>query len=145
MGYAAQGTALQMGDGGSPEAFTAIGGILNVNGPQLDRPAIDDTALADVARKYIDGGVVDGGELTFELSYDPADTQQTGIYGKINSATAQSATNFRLILSDAGAEQWDFSAFVTGFSINSAQDDRATASVTLRVNSTGAAAPFTVS
>lgn len=79
----ALGTKLKMGDGASPEVFTAIAEIISIQqqGQKIDLIDVtnmDSEANANglIYREFI-GGLADGGELSFSANFIPTnDTQQ---------------------------------------------------------------------
>lgn len=71
-GVAAFGTTLSRDNGTS---FDAIANITSVSGPGLSRDTIDVTAH-DSPNAYMEfvGSLIDGGEVSAEINWDPADT-----------------------------------------------------------------------
>ncbi|MEU8264914.1 phage tail tube protein [Micromonospora sp. NPDC048999] len=73
-GVDAFGTQFKRGDGKSPEAFTAIANVTSISGPERSRETIDVTnhGSPDGWKQYI-GSLKDGGEVSLDLNYDPAE------------------------------------------------------------------------
>jgi predicted secreted protein len=61
----------------------------------------------------------------------PGDAQQSGLRA---DRTAQTLRNFKVILTDAGAMEITFSAFVLEFSISGAQNDKVNGACTLEIS-----------
>lgn len=128
-GLNAFGIALERSDMASTPTYAAIGNVTSVSGPEIERETYDTTAhdSPDHWREFI-GGLVDPGELTLELNYDPSihDT----LVGDFQDDVAR---DYRMIFPGGG--QWDFKAFMSGFSQESPVDDKLTAELTFKVTS----------
>ncbi len=92
---------------------TAIAEVVNISGPGLSRDTIEKTHLSsdDNAKEFL-GGMVDGGEVTFEINYLPTNTTHKTL---ITDLYTTGAATYTLVLTDSGASEWTFSAIVTGF------------------------------
>ena len=136
--FIGHGTELQRGDGGGPEVFTKIAEVLNISGPSLARDTVDVTSMdsPDQWREFI-AGLKDGGEVTFDVIYDPVDATiepSGGLLSELDLASGAAATNYKLVFSDPATTTWDFAAILTGFEPNEAVDDKVMASVTLKIS-----------
>lgn len=136
--YIGQGTLLQRGDGGGTEIFTTIAEVLSIAGPSLSRDVIDVTTMDSPGewREFI-AGLKDGGEITFDVIYDPVDPTiepGAGLLSEFALASGSAATNYQLVFPDPGATTWTFPAILTGFETNEVIDDKVTASVTLKIS-----------
>lgn len=125
------GTIVEIGDGVTPtEGFTAIDGVHN--GPQgmdlnpemisarhhgSDSTLRKPTVLADTT-------------LTFDIYYDSADTNHAALRDAAQDMTRH---NFKLKLTDTGAEIYSFAAYVS-FRLNAPTDGFNVASIELRVD-----------
>lgn len=114
--YHAFGTVLQMSDGAASPAFTAIAGLTNIDGPGVSVESLDATAhdSASAARQKLPG-LVDGGQVTIEGYYDPADPTHDGTTGIAGVATDRAVRDFRIIDVDDANSQTDFSGFFVEF------------------------------
>jgi len=132
---AAYGIALKQGDGGSPESFTDIAQVVNLGGPSLKLDPLDVTNHGSTSgwREFI-GGLLDAGEVTLELNYDPAEGTHDATTGLIADMTARTVRNFQLVFPDSGSTLWSFAALVTGFEIGAPVDGKLTASATLKLS-----------
>lgn len=124
-----QGSELAIGDGASPEVFAAVGEINSMSGPSRSRATRNVTDFDSTAHEF-KPGLLDNGEVTFELFHLPADTQHADLITMLGETTP---TNFRITFTDSPATTWTFPAYVTGFSNDFASDDDIKASVTLKV------------
>lgn len=127
----AMGTALKRGDGGSPEVFTTIGRMRNFAGPGLSQETIDVTDLGNVTgyAEYL-LGLKDGGEITCELTWDPADAQHAAILG--TDFEGQVLRNFKMLWSNSGVT-WSFVALVAKFAPKGDPKTALTADLTLKI------------
>ena len=136
--YIGRGTLLQRGDGGGPEAFTTVAEVLNISGPSISRDAVDVTTMdsPDQYREFI-GGLLDGGEVTFDVVYDPVDPTiepVAGLLSELALVSGQAATNWQLVFSDPASTTWAFPAIVTGIEPAESIDDKVMLSVTLKIS-----------
>lgn len=126
----AQGMELRIGNGASPEVFTAISEISTFSGPGGAATIIDVTDLSSLAKEKR-MGLADEGQLSFTINYIPNDTQHALL--RTQRANRQE-TNFKLIFTDdSPSTTWSFAAFVTGFSVTAAVDGVVQANVTLEI------------
>lgn len=124
-----QGMKIQIGNGASSELFSDIKEIKTFSGPGGSASIIDVTSL-DSAAKEKRMGLADEGQLQFTINYVPAETTHAALR---TARSTRELTNFRMIFTDGTATQWDFSAFVTGFSVSGGVDAVVEAQVTLEI------------
>lgn len=126
------GTVLKIGNGASPEVFTSILGIRSIQGPTLDMEIIDATSHSSPGafREKV-ASFKDPGNVTFDLIYDSTNAQHQAL---MDAYQARELTNFQQIMTDAGAEQYDYSAFVKQMSATAPIDDLLTYAVTLEIS-----------
>jgi predicted secreted protein len=127
----AQGIVIAIGDGETPtEAFTTIPEVKSFSGPGGSASVIDVTDLqSDAKEKRM--GLQDEGQLTLSINYIPDNAVHQGLR---TDRANQTKRNFRMTFTDTGATVWDFSAFVTGFSVSGGVDGVVEASVTLEIS-----------
>lgn len=131
-----QGISLARGDGATPtEVFTKIGQITTLTAPDKSVKAIDVTSADDSAMRYI-AGIVNSGDVSFDMILDSNLPQHKGLDADLEAGTKR---NFKLTLPDTTATLttatlFAFTAIVTKFSIKGQVDDKLTASVTLKVD-----------
>jgi hypothetical protein len=119
----------------SPESasFTLsalVGEMTDFSGLGGSASEIDVTHLGSSAREFV-MGLKDSGSLTVELQFEPGDVGQ--IFLRQRQDVLSVPTAFVMRLSDPSSTVIEFDAFVQGFSISGAVDDKVTASVTLRI------------
>jgi len=130
--YSGVGTILKRGDGGSPEVFTAIPSLSNLDGPKLDITQIDVTTMDDAGgyEQYI-YGVKKPGTVTFELIFDPADAQHKGLLNDYKTAVTR---NFELVFPDLGTTQWSFAALIKSVAPKMSPKNALTMAVELQIS-----------
>lgn len=124
-----QGALFSVGDGASPEVFTAVGEVQSIAGPDGSAPEIDTTNLSSTAREF-NMGLPDEGNVTLEVFMDTGDAQQTNLR---TVRASQTIGNYRITLTDSPASTLTFAAYVTGFSLGIAIDEVIKATITLRI------------
>lgn len=128
----AQGTLLQIGDGATSEAFTTIAEVMDLKGPNVSLDPIDVTNhdSTDGWKEFI-GGLLDGGEATFSINYQPI----ASTHDQLNTdLQARVLRNFLLVFTDASSTTWAFSALVTALGPSTPVDKQLTADVTLKIS-----------
>jgi len=106
---AAHGVVIKVGDGASPEVFTAIDAVHNgPNGPGFT-PQMITARHHGSDDSFMKVSTVDKAPVTFDIYYDSADTQHAAL---ITAAKNGTKKNFEMILTDTGAEKYAFGAFV---------------------------------
>jgi predicted secreted protein len=126
----AQGMELKIGNGASPEVFTAISEIKTFSGPSGSATVIDVTDLSSAAKEKR-MCLADEGQLSFTINYIPSNTQHTLLR---TQRANREETNFKLVFTDdSPSTTWSFSAFVTGFAVSGAVDAVVEANVTLEI------------
>ena len=119
------GTILAGGTAGT------IGNVISMSGPNQTRDSIDISTMDSTGkwREFIPG-MLDAGEMTFEVNYD-AVSEQTA--NDLNTALAD-ATPEEWTITFAGSAQgtWVCTGFVTALGFGSPFDDKLTQSVTIK-------------
>lgn len=126
----AQGTLLKRGDGAATEVFTAIPEIKTFSGPGGSASVIDVTDLSSTGKEKR-MGLKDEGQLQFTINYIPDNAQHIALRQDRNDRVLR---NFQMVFTDTGATQWDFSAYVTSFSVAGGVDGVIEATVTLEIS-----------
>jgi len=113
---AAFGTYLKVGDGASPEVFTTIAEVLDIDGPELEQDTEEVTSHSSSGgwEEFI-GTILRTGEVSFEVNYVPTGATHDASTGLLADMVAKTLRNFQLIWPDSGSTTWSFSALVTGF------------------------------
>lgn len=130
MSQKAQGTKIAYSAGStSPVSFTNITKVTNINMGGASRSEIDITDLDSVAMEY-DAGLVDYGNLTFDVNYKPEETT----HQQLDSLFASGALRFwRITGSDASPKQTaTVAGYIAGFTKQYAVNSVIKAQVTIR-------------
>lgn len=117
-------------------SLTVVAGVRDLDWSGLNNPSEDVTAHDDTWATKI-GTVPDGGEITFDLNYAPANTVHKAIR---DSLIAGTSLPWQLEFPDLTTEsKVAFNALVTSFNVSGAVRGSLTASVTLAI--TGVVTP----
>jgi len=124
-----QGMTLASGDSASPEVFTSITELSNIDGPGGQATEIDVTDLLSTAKEYRQG-LKDEGDVTCDMNYIPQNTQHALLQ---SDRSGQVLRNYRITFTDSPATTWTFLGFVKGLSISNGVDNVTKGSLTIRV------------
>ena len=129
------GTLLKIGDGAATEVFTTIAGVMDISGPtqSLGTQEVTPQTAPNSARVFI-ATLLDGGEVTFDINYEPAGATHDQTTGLIKVQTDKTLNNFECVFPDAATTTWSFAAFVASFEPTAPVDGALTASVTLKIS-----------
>lgn len=119
------------GGADSAEIFTTIEGAKNITGPGFQLETIDVTNhTSPSSYREVVPSFKSGGEVSFDLVYDPALAQHEGL---LTDFEDRALRNFRMILPDAGNMQYDFAAYVAGAEVQAPIDNALMLAVKLSV------------
>ena len=129
------GTYLQIGDGGTPEAFTTISEVRDISGPSLavDTEEVTNHDSAGGWEEYV-ATIKRSGEVTFDINYEPTETTHDAGTGLIADMEALTFRNWQLVFTDPVATTWSFAAYVTGFEPSAPVAGALSASVTMKLS-----------
>ena len=123
--YAAYGSLLK-------KAGTTIAAVSSLSGPNLQAETIDVTThdSASAIREFV-SGLIDTGEISGTLVFDPNVATNIGLW---NDLVARTSASYTIVYPfTGGVETVTFTAYVTGFGPIEAQPDGAvTANFTLK-------------
>lgn len=107
---------------------TTAGNIISISGPNQVREAVD-YSNCDSASKWREKlpGMLDSGELTFEVNYDGASGGTANDLAAMLAATAVSS----VVVTWVDTSSWTCNGMVTGLSGGLSFDDKVTQSVTV--------------
>lgn len=98
--------------------------ILDITGPGAAREAIATSHMGTgSAHTFVPADLVDWGELSVEIAFDPA--TKPPIRGAVETIT--------ITFPNSAASTWAFSGFLTGFEPSDPLEERMTASATIKV------------
>lgn len=129
------GTLLKTGDGATGvEAFTTIAEVQNISGPSLSLEMLEVTNHSSTAGwKERIGGLLDGGEVTFDVNFVPTNATQNYSAGLIHDMVNRTVRHCKVVFPDTGATTWAFSALVSKFVPKAPVNGELKASVTLMI------------
>jgi hypothetical protein len=126
------GSKIRRGDGATPEVFTDVVQAYDISPPKPTVDEVDVTNLDSLnqAKEFI-AGLIDYGECTFMVVYDPAEATHVELRNAVGNMDA--ACNHQILYPDTGGTTETFEAWVKGFEPGMPIGDKLTASITLRV------------
>lgn len=115
--------------------YATIAAVLDIDGPGVQVDMIDVTSRDSSGWKEFIGGLIDGGEVSFDILYDPDDTTHSATApGVVGLLTGKTVKGWKLTLSDISAPTvWSFNALVKAFKPKAPLKDALRASVTLKI------------
>ena len=120
----ANGTTLSVGG--------SVSDVMRIGGPNVSAATIDTTSLGSVHRTFL-GGIIDSGEMSFDICYDPRDNTTIEDLFDDSATAIPAATTCVITFGDTPASTWTFSAVLTGFDLGVEMDDKVTASISMKV------------
>lgn len=110
------GTFLKLGDGGATEVFATIAEVKDIKGPKLSLET-EDVTSHDSTDGWVEhiGTLLDGGDVSFELNWLPANATQSFTAGLLKDMVGRTKRNFQLVVPAAASLTWTFAALVTEF------------------------------
>ena len=132
--FVANGTQLQVETTPASGTFTAISDVLDFGGPENTAGEVDVTNLDDTSGRQYLPGLVDRGNFTGTLHYDPENTQHQQLLTD-QVATPPTVRLYRLVY-PVGApnnEFTSFNAFVQSTSRAGGVDQAVTMNISLRI------------
>lgn len=128
--YSGFDVLLKVSDGAG--GWDTIAGLRDIEGPGLTADTIEAHDRDGGGWKDFLGGLKSGGEVTFDIAYDPVEDTHDGGTGLVSFLGV--SKSWRLAL--PASVNWDFAALVTNFQPTAPLNDLFTASITLTVTGT---------
>lgn len=130
-GIDAFGSTLERSDMASTPTFTAIASVTALSGPEMSRNTHDVTAhdSPDAYMEFV-GGLKDGGEVTFDLNWDPEDTTHASLLADFED---EDPRDYKLTLPVGTTTEWDFSAIITALGHVENHDGKLEGSATFKI------------
>jgi hypothetical protein len=120
-------------------SYVTIGEVLDFSGISPSRDSIETTVLdaASNHRTFV-GGLIDSGEISFEVLYNPADTDIAYIFGKFGPSATASSTEadqtLKLTFTDTAPTIYYMNGFFTKIDVKIAKDDIVKATIGFKVS-----------
>ena len=111
------GTLLKLGDGATPENFTTIAQVGDINPPDIRNASLDVTNQSSpggVAQKIPDG-ITDMGNVSFPINWDPSAVTHNMTVGLGSLVLSRAIRNFQIVFPNVAATTWLIPAFVSRF------------------------------
>jgi predicted secreted protein len=130
--YAAFGAKLQY-ETAVPTVFADIAGIRDMSGPGVSGDVVDVTThdSPSAFREFLKT-VIDPGEVSFDIVYDPEDAAGQGALE--DESVARTFKTYRVVYNTTGAKTWEFNACVTQLEPNQPVEGEISASVSLKLS-----------
>jgi len=129
------GTLLQRGDGATPESFTTIGEVSDIEGLELTTDTEDVTNHSSPGgyEEHI-GTILRTNEVTFSINWIPTNATHNATTGLLLDWKNKTLRNFQIVLPDGSTTTESFSAIVTGFAMKAPVAGKLGADITLKVS-----------
>jgi len=125
------GATFGVGDGASPEVFTALAEVMDLSPPSDQVDIIEVTHMLSPNRtKEFIAGLTDPGECSFDIHFLPGAGDDTVLQAKRQTATL---TNYQITF--PGDTTWTWAGILTGYEATVPVNDRMTATVTFKLTS----------
>ena len=131
---AAYGVLLKVGDGETPEVFTAIAEVKDIDGPELEAEMKEVTShdSPEGWREFIPM-LLSGGEVSFDVNFIPTHATHGYSTGLVSDLVNRRKRNYQLAFPDAGTTTWQFEALVASVKAAGPVEDELGAEVTLQI------------
>jgi len=131
LGY---GSQFEIVSDSSPDAYVPMAEIKSITPPSADVDQVEVTHMQSPNRyREFISGLIDGGEVSFEMNFIPGSTSDSRIFELLNLPVGASRRRACRI-SFPNGRTWFFDAEVTGYEPDVPFDDAMTATVTLKVS-----------
>ncbi len=127
--YKALGTLLK-------HSGTTIKEVCDISGPAMKAGTIDTTSHDSTGgwREFVTT-LKEGGEVTFQINYDPAHaTHKNAAGGLLKAFNDGTLEAFSVTFTDIAGSVWSFNAYVTGFVPKMPVEGKLSADVTLLIS-----------
>jgi hypothetical protein len=132
--WAAKGTKLQIGNGAESEVFTDVGELLDMSGPSASLGTADVTSHSSTAKECV-ATVLDSGEVTFSINYDPTlATHKNASGGLIYQMQQKTLRNWKIVFPDTSSSYITFSGFVTSFEPDAPVEGKLSAKLKIKIS-----------
>jgi len=126
----AAGTTLAC-DFTTPLTYVTIGNITSISGPESEVGSVETTVLTSTRKTYR-YTIVDPGELSFELDFDPTDTSSHTLLAGLQDVPA--LHSWQITFATTPAKKATVSGFLTKFAPNAGGvEENLTAAITVKL------------
>jgi hypothetical protein len=127
--FSSQGGAFKMATTAAPTVFVTINGVVGLDGPDGETEEIEVTDLASTRKTYI-LGLIEEGQIPFDVQYDPADTMQAEL---ALAKTDRLVRNFKFVMSNTDLSEIAFVGLVKKLSYSFQKGEAAKLKCAVRV------------
>ena len=115
----AYGSKFKIGDGATPEVFTAVSEVIDIDGPGMTRDSTEVTSQDSTSgwREFIPGWR-DGDTVTISANWLPTDTTQDGSTGMFSQFNDDDNHNYQIVTPTAIGVTVAFAGHVVDFPPN---------------------------
>lgn len=116
--------------------FTAVAQVISIDQSGAESETFEATTLdtSGAGKEYAQTGYTEGGNLSFELFYDPALAGHQAISDLLTTPADQ---NWKVIFADAGTTEYPFTGAGLGMDFSVAMNDGLKASVNIKLDGLG--------
>jgi hypothetical protein len=115
----------------TPSTYVLIGNITSISGPESEVGSVETTVLTSTRKTYR-YTIVDPGELSFELDFDPTDTTSHTLLAGLQDTPAMHS--WQVTYPTTPAKKATFSGFLTKFAPDAGGvEENLTAACTIKV------------
>ena len=117
--------------------YHALGSITDLSPPAVTKDTIEVTSHGDSGIRTYIGGLVDFGEVSITINYDPDNAGATRfrtLAETPNDSPTTANTGYKITYADTGATVLTFNGVVTGFEQNAPIDGQLSAVITIKVS-----------
>jgi predicted secreted protein len=131
----AYGSTFKLGDGASPEVFTAVAEVRDIPGPNLTRDSIEVTNQDsdDGWREYIPGWR-DGDSVTIQANWLPSNATQDDSTGMLSHFEDDDNHNYQIVTPTAIGITIEFAGHITGMPLNLPLTEQAQVEFTVKIS-----------
>lgn len=124
------GTLLKQGNGASPEVFTTIAEVMDINGPGLTLDTVEATNQSSPSNhKERIAALRDSGPIGFEINWDPNAATHDASTGLVADLVARTPKNYQIVFASSPTVTWTITGLVTSFEPSAPVEDRMAATV----------------
>lgn len=129
------GVLLKMGDGASPENFSTVAGVSDINLPGVSVDLVDVTPQDTQGWREKLATLKDPGQVTFEVFFDLEEATHGNTSGLLKKAQEGKKINWKIEFGQySPVKTWQFSGYITRVEPQARRDNALTAAVTIAVS-----------
>lgn len=127
------GTYLKMGDGGTPEVFTTLVEVRDIDLPEISLETDEATSHDSNGWEEVIGTILSGGEPKFEINWIPSDPTHDETTGALSAILNRTKKNWQIVL-PGSVKTFAFAAYLTKFTPKAPVKEKLAAEIELKVS-----------